>query len=125
MHSGIIPVDLDKRYRWAIVEYAKNMACLPETLVREFERVLESPTARPEAFDESNAVLGKELDEILPRTGKIVTALAFFLRDKNDKAGIGFIKWLGASGWGNDVRLIRLFDAWAQEADRRKRLKAA
>ena len=117
-HSRIVPVDIDKRYRWVIVEYAKTIAKLPDTLTRELEKLLEG-NVRPEALAESKAEI-KDLDAVIARAARITTALSYFVGLQNPDASTGFIKWLGASGWGNDIRLIRLFDAWYQEAQKRK-----
>ena len=118
-HSRIVPADVDKKYRWLIVEYA-TIAQLPESLIREFDLLLEGPDSRPEALGESKDLLGKDLEATLARTRRIVEALARFFGPEH---GLNFFKWLGASGWGNDIRLIRLFERWADEADRRKSLK--
>jgi hypothetical protein len=119
-HTKIIPADLDKRFRWAIVEYAKNVAELPTSLTSELEKLLETDV-RPEALDESKAEI-KDLDQVIERASKVTMALAYFfgLKTKNRTGELEFIKWLGASGWGNDIRLIRLFDDWYAEAQRRK-----
>lgn len=119
-HSPIVPAELDKRYRWAVVEYARNVACLPETLSREIEELLEGNTL-PEGVTDARAEIA-DLAAVIQRATKIVNALAYFLgaNDPQDCRGLGFIKWLGASGWGNDRRLILLMDAWYQEAQRRK-----
>jgi transposase len=119
-HTKIIPVDLDKRFRWIIVEYAK-IAELPETLFRELERVLETDGAHPEALDQSQAEID-DLEDVLERAKHITIAIMRML-DKSapqQQVGLTFAKWLGASGWGNDKRLILAFDAWYQEAQRRK-----
>ena len=119
-HSALIPSDLDKRFRWAIVEYAKNIADLPATLSADLEKLLESDV-RPEALDESKTEI-KDLDQVLLRATRITGALAHFFGadDPEHKASLAFMKWLVTSGWGNDKRLILLFDAWYQEAQRRK-----
>lgn len=119
-HSPIVPADIDKRFRWTIVEIAKNCAELPEALTRELEDLLETDV-RPEAWNESRDTLD-DFREVIVRAAKVADELARYV-GYYQLPQIGFIKWLGASGWGNDIRLIKLFDAWYQEAQRRKTLR--
>lgn len=122
LHNRIVPVDIDKRFRWIVVEYAQ-IAELPQSLLRGLEELLETDV-HPEALDQSKAEIA-DLDAVLARAKRIVEAIARML-DKScpdQRVGLGFIKWLGASGWGNDKRLILLFDAWFQEAQKRNAMR--
>lgn len=119
-HTKLVPVDLDKRFRWIVVEYAK-IADLPGTLTTDLEKLLEADGAHPEALDQAKAEI-PNLEQVVGRATKVSAEIARLL-DRSapeQQPGLGFIKWLGSSGWGNDKRLILLFDAWYQEAQRRK-----
>jgi hypothetical protein len=119
-HTHVIPVDLDKRFRWIVVEYAR-IAELPGTLTADLEKLLETDGAHPEGAAQAEAEI-PNLPQVIGRATKVVAEIRRLL-DRSapeQQPGLGFIKWLGASGWGNDKRLILLFDAWYQEAQRRK-----
>jgi hypothetical protein len=104
----IIPAELDKRYRDAVI----HAAGLADSAVQnDLERLFQGHPD-PGGAQHAIAVLGDEIDATLKRSVRIVEALDHFYP--------GFKRWLGASGWGDDVRLIKYLAAWQEEAERKK-----
>lgn len=103
----IIPADIDKRYRWSVVQAAGFADSAVQKDLEKLFKGRPDPGGAPHAV----AVFGDQLEATLRKSVRVVDALDHFFP--------GFKKWLGASGWGDDHRLIALFTAWQVEAERK------
>lgn len=101
----------DAYYKGRVVELAK--AAEMQTIAAEIEKLfcrMYAPS--PEATFEAIASLGDSLEPTLRKSVRVVEGIEYFTP--------GFKKWLGKSGWGNSLDLIKLFSDWQVEAERKK-----
>ena len=104
--NGIAWVDResDQRFRYALIN-----GC-PRTIQPKIKDAL-SRVPKPNAREHSHEFFGDELPQIVERTTPLVLELEAVLEARF--ALRGFMDWLNATGYGNDVRMIKAFDDWA------------
>lgn len=72
------------------------------------------------ALAHSQRYFGAELPMITGRTAPLIFALNRYLTEQLQLPGL--YDWLNVTGYGNDYRMIKAFDAWAQLPLRKPKL---
>lgn len=100
-----IPSDVDQAFRTALIELAPN-----ETIRRRVREALANGP-HPNGRGHATEYFADRLEEVIGKAAAFADWLDAYMMKRGRP---DLIRWLDATGYGNDYRVIKTFAAWAE-----------